>query len=183
MPRSPRRKAKQSALRKQCTTLSADSETRCNKLISSSSTRCHEHQTEYVRLTKEYKQYSELADSLESSALLTLQSVDTLQSSEDVQEKLDVVDEFIMAVYSEVKGRKSHHRRFFQDSTSLLYLHYYSCTLGTGRRSRTYHLHQYTGGEEEESNKNTGCSHYTPRIFASSRIYSTGSQTRSRYLS
>ena len=106
MPRSQRRKAKQSTLRKQCNTLSADSETRCNKLISSSSTRCHEHQTEYVRLTKEYKQYSELAGSLESSALLPLQSVDTLQSSEDVQEELDVVDEFIMAISSEVKGRK-----------------------------------------------------------------------------
>ncbi|KAK7685649.1 hypothetical protein QCA50_010993 [Cerrena zonata] len=118
MTRSRRRRAKQShhVLRKQCSTLLEDEQTACSKLIEISQPRCIPHQREYVTLTKEYKRHAELADSLDVFASTTSRAWKLLQSSEEVQEKIGAIDKLIETLSLEINGRKTHHKRFFNDN-------------------------------------------------------------------
>lgn len=103
-------------LRKQCSTLLEEEQTACNKLIEISQPRCIPHQREYITLTKEYKRHAELADSLDVFASTTSRAWKLLQSSEEVQEKIGAIDKLIEALSLEINGRKTHHKRFFNDS-------------------------------------------------------------------
>ncbi|KAK7685648.1 hypothetical protein QCA50_010992 [Cerrena zonata] len=111
---SRNRRARQSRLRRRCPTLMKDEVTVCNALIEPSFTRCITHSREHGVLTRQYKEYAELASSLESQVLTSMSSA--TQSSELIRQKLVVAAQFITALSSEIKGREAHSKRFFGDN-------------------------------------------------------------------
>ncbi|KAK7681865.1 hypothetical protein QCA50_015213 [Cerrena zonata] len=113
-PRGGRHQSQRSSTPHRCSTFLKNGAAGCNKWITSLK-RCDEHQIEYIGLTKEYKRHAELADLLETSASIPLQAIDLLQNSEEAQQRLRAVDEFIEAISSEIQERKTHHRRFFEN--------------------------------------------------------------------
>lgn len=117
---SRNRRARQSRLRRRCPTLMKDEVTVCNALIEPSFTRCITHSREHGVLTRQYKEYAELASSLESQVLTSMSSA--TQSSELIRQKLVVAAQFITALSSEIKGREAHSKRFFGDSKHRFYL-------------------------------------------------------------
>lgn len=122
MPRSSRRRRPaSSAPRIQCTALLPDEITVCNNLVATSDTRCSQHGKEYAKLTKGYKQHSQLVDALDSSASVISRAMNDIQSSEEAQQKLRVLDEFVDVLTLEIGARKTHHRRFFRDGDCLLF--------------------------------------------------------------
>ncbi|KAK7681869.1 hypothetical protein QCA50_015217 [Cerrena zonata] len=103
------------------TTLLADEDSVCNKLgtTSKSVSRSRKHWAEYPSLTGEYHKHGELAHSRYTAfALITFRAVRLLQSSEQAQRKLRVVDGFIEAISSEIEGRKTNHLKFFGEIDS-----------------------------------------------------------------
>ncbi|KAK7681866.1 hypothetical protein QCA50_015214 [Cerrena zonata] len=109
---------KKPALRR-CTTLLADAKTVCNKLVTTTKPRCLKHQREYAILTRAYKKHAKIADSLYTTVVLvTFSAVRLLQSSEEAQQKLRVIDKFIQTISLEISGRNTHHQRFFEETDS-----------------------------------------------------------------
>ena len=101
-----------------CGALLVDETTPCDAILRNESARfCHNHGREYRELTAAYKQLSRDAELLGDQARLSSTEIRAMHDIPSIAAAISLAERWRDALAKEIRGRETHHRRFFRTRT------------------------------------------------------------------